>query len=123
MVGTSAVLDRSQLLAQEELRTPLFDALAYRFTLQLFPGDVDCAGALDRIRAIVDREKPAHTSSRRVRARAGHPGQIPGAPRRRHAARQPDLGTGRLGETGLVLAGQPPSHLGVGSHLGVSTHL
>jgi phage tail-like protein len=122
VVGTSAVLDRSQLLSEEEYGTPLFEALAYRFTLQLFPGDVDCAGALDRIRAIVDREKPAHTSydvcvvepGIRVgyRARLGVDTLLGSGPVH-----------GRLGETGLVLAGQPPSHLGVGSQLGVSTHL
>ena len=122
VVGTTAVFDRSQLITQEEYGTPLFEAVAYRFTVLLYPGDVTCAGKLDDIKAIVDREKPAHTSYEicvvepgiRVgyRARLGIDTLVGHGPVQRG-----------LGETALVLAGQPPSSLGISSRLGVSTHL
>lgn len=122
VVGTTAAFDHSHLISQDEYGMPLFEAVAYRFAVQLYPGEVECAGKLDQIRAIVDREKPAHTvytlcvikPGLRIgyQARLGVDTLLGGGPV-----------PGRLGETPLVLGGPLPSHLGTSSRLGVSTHL
>lgn len=61
VVGTTATLDHSHLTAAEDWGAPLFTELAYRFTVQLYRSQAEKAG-LDRIRAVLDREKPAHTA-------------------------------------------------------------
>ena len=122
VVGTTATLDRSQLIAQEEYASPLFDGVAYRFTVYVYPGEVECAGTIEQVRAIVDREKPAHTMydlcvispGLRVgyQARLGVDTLLGGGP-----------APGRLGEGDLVLGGQPRGEIGRRSQLGVSTQL
>lgn len=122
VVGTTATLDRSQLLTHEEYGMPLFDEVAHRFTLRLYPRDVECAGKLDEIKAIVDREKPAHTA---YEVCVFEPGIRIGYQARLGIDTLLGRGPvqGRLGDAALVLAGSPPSRLGLRSHLGVSTHL
>jgi phage tail-like protein len=122
VVGTTATLDRSQLLTQEEYGTPLFESAAYRFTVRLYPGELTCAGKLEQVRQIVEREKPAHTvyeicvvePGLRIgyQARLGVDTLIGGR-----------AVPGRLGETALVLGGEPRARIGVGSHLGIGTRL
>lgn len=122
VVGTTATLDRSQLIAQDEYGTPLFDDVAYRFTVRLYPGEVTCAGKLDQVKAILDREKPAHTvydmcviaPGIRIgyQARLGVDTLLGGGPV-----------PGRLGETALVLGREPRGQVGVRSQVGVSTQL
>jgi len=102
---------------------PLFDGVAHRFTVSVYPGDVECAGRLDRIRAIVDREKPAHTMYElcviapgiRIgyQARLGVDTLLGGGPR----------SPARLGESPLVLGGSPRGEMGIRSQVGVSTQL
>jgi phage tail-like protein len=122
VVGTTATLDRSQLIAAEEFGLPLFDAVAHRFTVQLYPGEASGAGTLDRVRAIVDREKPAHTD---YDVCVLEPGIRVGF--RARLGVDTLLGEGRaprrLGAGGLVLGGPPPSRLGKESRIGVGTHL
>jgi hypothetical protein len=122
VVGTTATLDRSQLIAQNEYGTPLFEDVAYRFTVAVYPGDVTCAGKLDQVRAILDREKPAHTlydlcvivPGLRIgyQARLGVDTLLGGEPV-----------PGRLGETALVLGGEARGQVGVSSRVGVTTRL
>jgi phage tail-like protein len=122
VVGTTATLDGSQLIAQEEFGTPLFDAAAYRFVVRLYARELACAGKLEQVRAIVEREKPAHTQYElcvidagiRVgwQARLGIDTLLGGA-----------LAPGRLGESALVLDGQPRAKLGIDSRLGTGTQL
>jgi hypothetical protein len=122
VVGTTATLDSSQLIAHDEFATPLFDAVAYRFTVWLYPRELACPGKLDEVKAIIAREVPAHivsdvcviTPGIRIgyQARLGIDTLIGGGPQ-----------VGRLGETALVLGGQPRAQLGVHSAVGVSTHL
>ena len=123
VVGSTATLDRSQLIGQDEYGTPLFEGVAHRFTVSVYPGDVECAGRLDRIRAIVDREKPAHTMYEvcviapgiRIgyQARLGVDTLLGGGPR----------SPARLGESPLVLGGSPRGAMGIRSQVGVSTQL
>jgi phage tail-like protein len=122
VVGATAVFDRSQLITQEEYGTPLFEAAAYRFFVWLYPGEIACAEKLDEVKAIIDREKPAHTAydlcvvtpGIRVgyQARLGVDTLLGAGPT-----------AGRLGETDLVLSGQPRGRVGIRSHVGVSTQL
>ena len=107
VLGTTATFDRSQLITQDEFGTPLFEGAAYRFLVRLYPGDLHCAGKLDEVRAIVEREKPAHTlydlcvieSGLRVgyQASLGIDTLLGGGPAE----------PGPLGESALVLGGQP----------------
>ena len=123
VVGTTATLGGSQLITQEEYGTPLFEGAAYRFLVRLYPGDLHCAGKLDEVRAIVEREKPAHTlydlcvieSGMRVgyQASLGIDTLLGGGPA------QP----GRLGESALVLGGQPRGRIGVDSLVGTGAQL
>jgi len=122
VVGTTATLDRSQLIAQEEYASPLFDGVAFRFTVYVYHGEVECAGKTEQVRAIVDREKPAHTMydlcvispGLRVgyQARLGVDTLLGGGP-----------APGRLGEGDLVIGGRPRGEIGRRSQLGVSTQL
>lgn len=123
VVGSTATLDHSQLIAEDEFGTPLFDAAAYRFLVRLYPGELHCAGKLEQVRAIVEREKPAHTlyevcvieSGLRVgfQATLGIDTLLGGGP----------VEPGRLGDGPLVLGGQPRSRLGVDSRVGAGAQL
>jgi phage tail-like protein len=122
VVGTTAVLDQSYIIAQEEFGSKLFEVAAHQFTVLVYRGEIDGLGKLDQVKAVIDREKPVHTVYRlcviepgpRVgyRARLGIDTVIGGGPV-----------PGRLGEGDLVLAGRPRGALGVRSELGVTTQL
>ena len=127
VVGTSAVLDQSQLITDEQFGSPLFTDVAYQFSVQVYRSAVMAPGAMAGIRAIVDQEKPAHTSYQlciidplfRVgfQGRVGIDTVVAGPPR------SLSLGTSQgLGED-TVLAGPPPSLLGTDSRLGVTLRL
>jgi len=60
VVGTSATLDQSHLTLGEEFGAPLFEELAYYFCVKVYCAELSRPGALDDIRAVIDREKPAH---------------------------------------------------------------
>lgn len=123
VLGTTATLDRSQLITQDDFGAPLFEGAAYRFLVRLYPGDLHCTGKLDEVRAIVEREKPAHTlydlcvieSGLRVgyQASLGIDTLLGGGPAE----------PARLGEGALVLGGQPRARLGIDSHVGAGAQL
>ncbi len=59
--GTS-VLDASDLTAPDDpFGSALFDDVAYRFQVEINAGELTRVGAIDSVRAVIDREKPAHT--------------------------------------------------------------
>ena len=60
VVGTSATLDQSHLTRGEEHGAPLFEELAHYFCVKVYCAELTRPGALDDIRAVIDREKPAH---------------------------------------------------------------
>lgn len=62
VVGNSATLGQSHLIADEEYGAPLFDEFAHRFCVQIYASDLAVAGTEDRVQEIVEREKPAHTT-------------------------------------------------------------
>lgn len=127
VVGTSAVLDQSQLITDDEFGSPLFTDVAYQFSVQLYRSQVMCPEALANIRAIVDQEKPAHTAYQlcvidpqfRVgfQSRLGIDTVVAGLPRSMSLGMDQPLGVAS------VLAGPALSLLGDDSRLGVNTRL
>ena len=127
VVGTSAILDQSHLITVDEFGSPLFTDVAYQFSVQVYRGQVMCPETLPRISAILDREKPAHTTYQlciiepRLRvgfqSRLGIDTVVGGAPR------SVALGTAQALGQETVLAGPAASYLGVESRLGVTTRL
>jgi phage tail-like protein len=127
VVGTSADLDQSDLISDEDFGSPLFTDVAFQFAVWVYRSQVICPDAMARIRALVDQEKPVHASYHvcvidplfRVgfQSRVGIDTLVGGPPR------SLALGTGQaLGQDG-ALAGPPPSLIGEDSRLGVSTRL
>jgi phage tail-like protein len=127
VVGTSADLNQSHLITDEDFGAPLFTDVAYQFRVQVFHFQAASSEAISRIRAVIDSEKPAHTSYRlciiepafRVgfQSRVGVDTVVAGPPR--------DLSLGSDQELGVnsALAGTPALRLGKGTRLGVSTQL
>ena len=66
VLGATAVVDRSALIDAASYGAPVFADVANRFTVQVYaaqlPADGGEAAALDSIRSVLDREKPAHTT-------------------------------------------------------------
>jgi phage tail-like protein len=120
VVGTTAVLDGSTLSPQDEYAKLLFAEVAHQFTVRLYRGKDFSDRALVDVRALLQREAPAHTTyhvcvvepylSVGIQARVGVDTIVgePGSGRALRAATQ----------GGLVLAGQAPSRLGQHSELG-----
>jgi phage tail-like protein len=61
VLGSTAALDASHLTRNEDFGAPLFEDLAHRFCVQIHCAELFRPGALDALRAILDRERPAHT--------------------------------------------------------------
>ena len=97
VLGTTAVVDGSQLLARDEEGMGLFSNLADRFTALVYQGARYSPERLDEIRAVIDREKPATTDYEVCVDRAIAPNRLSGAPRHRHrrGGRPPPGGVGR----------------------------
>lgn len=62
VVGTTATLDGSHLITGEEFGAPLFMDTAHRFSVQMYRGANYSEKKREEVAAIIDREKPAHTS-------------------------------------------------------------
>jgi phage tail-like protein len=62
VVGTSAILDQSHLITNEEFGAPLFEDLAHQFSVEVYSGELKCAETLTKVRTVIEREKPAHTT-------------------------------------------------------------
>ncbi|HKE55233.1 MAG TPA: phage tail protein I, partial [Pyrinomonadaceae bacterium] len=127
VVGTTAELDQSHLIAQEEFGAPLFDDLAHRFSVQLYRGGTFDGETVVTVRAVLDREKPAHTDYHlcviEPNFRIGFQSRIgidtvvagPVPPAR--------LASTTSAEVGLVLGGEPAGRIGQRSSVGQSTRL
>jgi phage tail-like protein len=123
VVGATATLDQSHLISNAEFGAPLFSDVADRFTVQLYRGQLNCPETLDRVREVIIREKPAHTTydlcviepSLRIgyQARVGIDAVVAGPP-------EP---TGIGDERGAVLGGQPAARIGAGNILGITTRV
>jgi phage tail-like protein len=126
VVGATAVLDQSHLITVDEFGAPLFSDVAYQFSVLVYRGQVMCEDVLPRVRALIEQEKPAHTTYQLCVVdpgmRVGYASRLGidsviGGP-----SRSLSLGDARaLGED-TVLAGAPAARVGH-SRLGRSTRL
>jgi phage tail-like protein len=127
VVGTTAVLDQSHLISNEEFGAPLFDEVAHQFSVNVYEGDVCCPETTEEIRAVLEREKPAHTTyhlcvikpQMRVgfQARLGIDSVVAGPPR------PTPLNDDDSASTELVLGGSPRGRLGNRSRVGQTTRV
>ena len=62
VLGVSARVDRSSLIPEENRGVPVFDERAHRFTVRVYAAELSGNDGLERVRDVVDREKPAHTT-------------------------------------------------------------
>lgn len=60
VLGRTATLGQSNLLAVEDVGAPLFDDVAFRFCVQVYAAQVVDPHALDLVHRVLDRERPAH---------------------------------------------------------------
>ena len=60
-VGMSATLDQSHLTTADNFGGALFDDVAHRFCVHVYCAELRHPGTLDTARAVLEREKPAHT--------------------------------------------------------------
>jgi hypothetical protein len=125
VVGTTAILDQSHLITNEEFGAPLFEDVAHQFSVLLYRGELRCIDTLSQIRAVIEREKPAHTSYQvciiepRMRvgyqARVGVDAVVAGPP-----------SSFILGETsgrGVTLGGEPAGRIGERNQVGLATRV
>jgi phage tail-like protein len=126
VVGTTAVLDRSHLITQGEFGAPLFDDLAHRFSLHLYRGGSFSPGTVEMVRALVDREKPAHTDYHlciiEPNFRVGFQSRV-GIDTIVAGPIQPTRLSEASATGGLVLAGEPAGRIGRRSSVGQDTLL
>lgn len=123
VLGSTATLDQSQLLTAEQFGAPIFEAAAYRFSVRLYPAQVQCAGKLEQVRAIIEREKPAHTLYELgvidTGLRVGFQATLGVDTLLGTGAAQPS----GLGEGALILGGAARGSLGIDSRVGAGAQL
>ena len=127
VVGTSAKLDQSHLILQDETGSPLFEDVSHQFSVLVYKGQVDESNKMDQLRALIDREKPAHTSyhlcvitsQMRVgfQARVGIDTLIAGPPI------PSKLDSTKSLADKLVLGGETAGIVGFESQIGINTRL
>ena len=61
VLNATATLDASHLTRGEHFGATLFEDVAHRFCVDVYCADLRQPGTLDDVRAVLDREKPAHT--------------------------------------------------------------
>jgi phage tail-like protein len=62
VLGTTATVDGSHIIDRSDYGAPLFEDLAHRFCVHVHASDVTSPGAMENLRSVIDREKPAHTT-------------------------------------------------------------
>jgi phage tail-like protein len=62
VVGTTAILDQSHLTTDEAFGEALFSDLAHHFCVSVYCAELTRPGALDDVRTVLAREKPAHST-------------------------------------------------------------
>ena len=127
VLGSSATLDQSHLITNEEFGEPLFSDVAHQFSIQIYRTQLHCAETLPRVRAIIEREKPAHAEYHlcviEPSMRVGYQAQVGkdavvGGP-----ASEVLLHEGMRLDRKSSLGGQPAGTLSDQSRVGVSTRV
>ncbi len=62
VLGATAVVNRAHLSSDEERGRFAFEDVAHRFIVEVYAAELRGAGAAERVRQVLDREKPAHTT-------------------------------------------------------------
>jgi phage tail-like protein len=123
-VGSSAVLDGSYIAPANRFATALFDEVANQFSVRLHRGPAYSEDAVAAARAVIDSERPAHTSYHlcvvEPRMRVGYQARL-GVDAIVADRHEPDPGDAAR-EGGLPLGGDPPGRLGETALVG-GTHL
>lgn len=127
VLGSSATLDHSHLITNEEFGAPLFSEVAHQFNVQIYRTQLHCPETLPRVHALIEREKPAHTEYHlcviepRMRvgfqAQVGKDAVVAGPPSERL------LHEGMLLDRQSSLGGEPNATVGEHSSVGLSTRV
>ena len=127
VLGSSATLDASNLITNEQFGTPLFEDTAHQFSVQVYRGQLQCDEDALEVRAVIDREKPAHTAYHlcviepRMRvgfqSRVGIDAVVGGPPGEMALS-----GAAILGEQ-TALGGKPVGKLGLDTRVGITTRV
>jgi phage tail-like protein len=127
VLGSSATLDQSHLITNEEFGEPLFSDVAHQFTIQIYRTQLHCAETLPRVKAIIEREKPAHTEYHlcviEPRMRVGYQAQVGKDTVVSGPASEVTLHEGMMLDRNSSLGGEPTGRLGEQSRVGVSTRV
>jgi phage tail-like protein len=127
VLGTTAILDQSHLITNEEFGAPLFEDVAHQFSVLVYRGQVNTDQKRHELCTLIDREKPAHTAYRlcivepRMRigfqARVGIDTVVAGPP--------PSTRLGELTAFGseMILGGAAAGRIGEQSRLGHTARL
>jgi hypothetical protein len=122
VVGTTAVLDQSHLIEDTDYGIPLFEDVAFQFTVLVYRAQVNCPATLALVQSVIEQEKPAHTTCQlnilepglRIgfQARVGIDTIVAGPPPNMRLGETPGLGVD------TALGGQPAGRIGSQSRLG-----
>jgi hypothetical protein len=123
VVGTTAILDQSHLITNEEIGWPLFEDVAHQFSVRVYRRQIDCDKTEAAVRSVLERERPAHTDYHlcviEPRMRLGFQSTL-GIDTVVAGVAPTPLGEGD-GE--MILGGEPPGHVGRESRVGITTRL
>ncbi len=126
VVGTTATLDYSNLITNEEFGTPLFEDVAHQFTVQISSAELRCPEVESYVRRVLDREKPAHTDYHlctiQPLMRVGFQATV-GIDAVVGDSVKHSSALGSDSYEGLVLSGEPPARLGNQSRVGIATRV
>jgi phage tail-like protein len=126
VLGTTATLDYSNLITNEEFGSPLFEDVAHQFTVQLYRSQLQCPETLSRVLKVLDREKPAHTVYHlcviEPRLRVGFQARVGIDTVVGGSAEDLRLGERRINGN-VVLGGEPPARIGNQNRIGITTRI
>jgi phage tail-like protein len=127
VLGTTAILDQSRLITDEDFGAPLFEDVAHQFSVLVYRGQVNTQQKRNELCTLIDREKPAHTAYRlcivepRMRigfqARVGIDTVVAGPPT------STTLGELTAFGSEMILGGAVPGRIGEQSRIGQTTRL
>ncbi|MEN3330019.1 MAG: hypothetical protein V7638_4826 [Acidobacteriota bacterium] len=66
VLGSTAQLDHSYLITDAQFGEPVFTGVSNQFLVEVHRGEVNSEARLQLVKAIIDREKPAHTMYRLI---------------------------------------------------------
>lgn len=126
VLGRSAILGGSHVATEDNAPVPLFDDVAHRVSVRVHRGQLRGDSALDALRTVIEREKPAHVGYEicviepqlvvGFQATLGVDAVVGGPPDAAAAGTDDHPG-------GMVLGGERTGRVGAEAHIGRSTRL